>query len=298
MVPYSTIEDAVAAVAEAGGMRVFQDTYRFVALLSDYAPNLAREQKDVRAFARAGGFQAVLENHPQERPLDAFVAACRIIAGAFDDAQRRDAMLSVAKSLLERVFHADLSRVDAQALHTAGMDFYRRHPREENIPVALLLLDEAGKRGHADSFWYISAAYLKGKGVAPDPKRGMRALELAAEQGSARAGIALAQHLREGTVTEKDLPRAKKILRSIADPNAAYELAEILHQEGEYKQAAEQYVHAAEMGHVYAQYAAALAYATGSGVPKNLNEGKKWLRSAAAQGHAEAKKKLAELGEG
>lgn len=297
MVQYNTIEEAISAVIQENGVQLLRDINKFVALLSDYAPNLVEEQKDVRAFARAGGFQMVLERNPQQKPLESFVVACQTISRLFDDSKRQNVMLSIVKSLLINIFNISLNTIDAEKYYSEGMKFYRRHPREENMPVALLLLSEAARLGNTDSLFYISNAYLKGKGVPKNSKKGISALEQAADKGSARAGIALAKCFNEGDIVEKDTLRAKEILQSINDPIAQFELAEILNQEGESEKATEYYLRAAEKGNVYAQYAVAIAYATGRGILRDLGEGKKWLRMAAAQGHSEARRKLEELGE-
>ena len=65
----------------------------------------------------------------------------------------------------------------------------------------------------------------------------------------------------------------------------------------EYEKAFEYYLKGAEGNHVYAQYSVALAFATGQGIKRDMQEAKKWLRSAASLGHGEARHKLEELGE-
>ena len=51
----------------------------------------------------------------------------------------------------------------------------------------------------------------------------------------------------------------------------------------------------AEQGVPLAQYTLGLLYLEGKGVPQDKAEAVKWLRKAAAQGHAEAKEELKKL---
>ena len=57
------------------------------------------------------------------------------------------------------------------------------------------------------------------------------------------------------------------------------------------------YLKGAKSNHVYAQFSVALAFATGQGVKRDMQEAKRWLKSAASLGHGEAQHKLKELGE-
>lgn len=92
--------------------------------------------------------------------------------------------------------------------------------------------------------------------------------------------------------TEKNIPYAVTLLKSIEDPNAMFMLGEIYKGNIEYEKAFDCYLMAAERNHVYAQYDTALAYVTGQGTKRDIREAKKWLRSAASLGHSEARKKL------
>ena len=65
----------------------------------------------------------------------------------------------------------------------------------------------------------------------------------------------------------------------------------------EYEKAFNYYLKGAKSNHVYAQFSVALAFATGQGVKRDMQEAKRWLKSAASLGHGEAQHKLKELGE-
>ena len=63
-----------------------------------------------------------------------------------------------------------------------------------------------------------------------------------------------------------------------------------------YAEAVKWYRQAAELGDPFSQYTLANLYVDGNGVDKNLTEAKKWYQKAAEHGHAEAIKKIYELG--
>ena len=63
-----------------------------------------------------------------------------------------------------------------------------------------------------------------------------------------------------------------------------------------YSEAVKWYRQAAELGDPFSQYTLANLYVDGHGVDKNLTEAKKWYQKAAEHGHAEAIKKIYELG--
>ena len=59
--------------------------------------------------------------------------------------------------------------------------------------------------------------------------------------------------------------------------------------------ATEHYLEAAKKGHAAAQYRLGVLYSRGRGVPLDLDEAKRWLRSAAEQHHEKAREKLSGL---
>ena len=161
----------------------------------------------------------------------------------------------------------------------------------------MLLLEEAWNLGSKDALLYLSRSYLKGKGVPVNKKKGMHYLELAAEAGDVRASIEFAEHLWKGTDVAKNLLHAIAILETVNDCNAYYLLGNIYNENKEYDKAFLYYLKASEDNHVYAQFETALAYATGQGVTRDIEEAKRWLKTAAKLGHGEARQKLEELGE-
>lgn len=298
MTQYNTIADAVFALMQNYGMEVFDDTPRFIALLSDYAPNHAEEQLNIRAFARAGGMVKVAGCITKQEGYATLLSSiCEAASKAADEEGHQLAIVESIKKIVAAINCRYAECTDPSTLYAEGMIYFRRFPKETNMPVAILLFEESWKCGCKDSLQYLSSAYLKGKGVRQNVEKGMHFLELASEAGNVKASLDLAEHLWKGNNIEKNLPRAVAVLKKLDDSNAYYMLGEIFRENAEYGKAFDYFLKGAENSHVYAQFAVALAYAIGQGVKRDMQEAKKWLRSAASLGHGEARHKLEELGE-
>ena len=298
MTQYNTIEDAILALMQKYGVEILENTPRFIAVLSDYAPNHAAEQTLVRAFARVSGMAQMMDCIKRKDSYSKLlVTICEKAVQATEDMEQRHAIVSKAKELAV-AFDSRYEKCDEpSSVYAEGMNFFRTFPKEKNNPIAVLLLEEAWSLGCTDALLYLSSTYLKGKGVQKNTEKWMHYLALATEAGSLRASIDYAEHLWKGTDIEKDIPHAVAILKRLNDSNAFFMLGEIFRENTEYEKAFEYYLKGAEGNHVYAQYSVALAFATGQGIKRDMQEAKKWLRSAASLGHGEARHKLEELGE-
>lgn len=298
MKQYNNIEDAIIALTKIYGVEIWKETPRFIAILSDFVPNLADAQRRIRVFARSGGMAALLEDvssHKSYAETLAHICLYAVNATA-EDAQRHE-IVETVKKLPAALDNFYISSAEPKAVYDAGMNYYRRFPKDKNVPVALLILEEAWRLGSVDALLYISNSYLKGKGVSQNIEKGISYLELAVKEKNTRAIIEMAEYLWKGYGIKRDVSRAVSLLKSVDDPNALYMLSEIYKENREYDKAVKCLIPAAERNHVYAQYDLATAYATGQGAKRNIQEAKKWLHSAASLGHSEARKKLEELGE-
>lgn len=298
MTQYNTIEDAILAIIQKYGVEIIDHTPRFIAILSDYAPNHAAEQTLVRAFARASGMAQMMDCIKRKDSYSKLlVTICDKAVQATEDIEQRHAIVNKLKALAAAFDSRYEKYDDPGSVYAEGMNYFRTFPKEKNIPIAVLLFEEAWNLGCTDALLYLSSIYLKGKGVRKDAEKGMHYLELATEAGSIRASIDYAEHLWKGANIDKDIPHAVAVLKKLNDSNAFYMLGEIFKENMEYEKAFEYYLKGSEGNHVYAQYSVALAYATGQGTKRDMQEAKKWLRSAASLGHGEARHKLKELGE-
>lgn len=298
MTQYNSIEDAILALIRKYGIDTLEDTPRFIAILSDYYPNHIAEQTSFRAFARANGMAQIAACIKRKDSYSTIMAElCEKVVQATDNMEQRSIMVKMAKTLAIMFDKRYEKCDDPSTVYAEGMNYFRKFPKEKNIPIAVLLFEEAWNLGCNDALLYLSSTFLKGKGVQKNVEKGMHYLELATEAGNIRAGLDYAEHLWKGIEVDKNLPRAVVILKRLEDSNAFFMLGEIFRENAEYEKAFQYYQKSAESNHVYAQFAVALAFATGQGVKRDIQEAKKWLRSAASLGHDEARHKLEELGE-
>merc|ERR1712048_474388 len=103
----------------------------------------------------------------------------------------------------------------------------------------------------------------------------------------------------EGTGVEKDAQKAEMWLRFAAkqgNMEAKNNLATVLAQLGEVKQAAEIWWELAKAGEQNAQCNIGMCYMRGLGREKDFDQARKWLGKAAKQGHQMATQALVQLG--
>ena len=166
MTQYSTIADAIFALMQKYGMEVFGDTPRCIALLSDYAPSHAEEQLNIRAFARAGGMAKVAGCIAKRVSYASLLSSiCEAASKAADEEDRQLAIVESVKKIAATINSQYAECSDPFSLYAEGMNYFRKIPKETNMPVAILLFEESWKSGCKDPLQYLSSAYLKGKGV-------------------------------------------------------------------------------------------------------------------------------------
>jgi TPR repeat protein len=134
----------------------------------------------------------------------------------------------------------------------------------KDYPEALRLLDPLAKAGNAQAQLQLGLLHYHGHGVRESDTQARAWFEKAARQGSAPAQFQLGNMY-------------------------AYGLAELPEGADVYRVAAQWYFEAARQGLAEAQYSLAILFVTGSGVQQSQDEAQKWMKRAAAQGHADAK---------
>jgi hypothetical protein len=151
----------------------------------------------------------------------------------------------------------------------------------------------------------VGILYMTGDmGLAKNPKEGLRLLTLAAEQKDVDAQFNIGLVHYNGQGIPVDHAAALKGFRVAAEsghPQAQAMLGCMYAQgqgvgKADLKEAAAWYRKSAEQGLDVAQYTFGLFCLNGTGVPRNKDEGIRWLKAAAEQGHTDAQRKLKELG--
>lgn len=157
--------------------------------------------------------------------------------------------------------------------------------------------------GQPTSAWlHIQYVWTLGPAPAPPGSAGFDKAGLAAraEQGDAKAQVALARHYLNTRSADSDPQRGVALLRAAAaaGDTAAMELLAVALRSGaavpkDLAQSAALYRSAAESGSANAQYMLAGALLRGEGVPRDEQAGEEWLRKAAALRNVNAQVALA-----
>jgi len=223
---------------------------------------------------------------------------------------------------------ADKGDVDAQ--FNLGI-LYTKKGTSQNFPEAVKCFHLAAERGHAKAQANLGVAYHYGFGVPKDEKEAVKWYRLAADQkhagaqcnlglycykakdyreavkwyllaanqGHAPAQYSLGLCYANGFGVPKDEKEAVKWYRLAAeqgDAEAQFNLGHRYYHAEDYTEAVKWYRLAADQEVDRAQLMLGVCYGAGLGVPENYTTAMEWACKAAAQGNADAKELLTELG--
>ena len=129
-------------------------------------------------------------------------------------------------------------------------------------------------------------------GVVKSTKKAAKIYKRAVELGNSEANLRLAGLYLAGDGVKKDENKALQLYRVASDrgdPHARIKLAILLEDKGSSHEETFRLLElAAKQGHTDAEYNVGFRYAIGHGVTQDLEEGKRWLRRAAAKGGEQA----------
>lgn len=131
-------------------------------------------------------------------------------------------------------------------------------------------LTRLAEGGNAVAQYRLGSLYYHGQGVPEDETMAIFWWKKAAAHGNSEAMFQIANAYLFGS----------QAARHVSDPD---------------REAAIWYFQAASAGHVEAQYHLGLLFLAGKGVVESRPEARRWLKKAADQGHAEAKRALASV---
>ena len=180
-------------------------------------------------------------------------------------------------------------------------------------PEATALLTAAAERGSVQAQHFLAMMYENGSGIERDFARAAYWYGRTAEQGDREAQLTYAMICALGKGVEADIAaachwatrsyhqgneKARQTLEIIraqasAEAAAATEAFRTAQRAGDLEEAARQMERAAECGSANAQFALFQLLYEGQGVAEDKAAALLWLRDAAHQGHAEAKRLLA-----
>jgi hypothetical protein len=203
---------------------------------------------------------------------------------------------------------------------------------EQDALRAQSLFETAARQGNTQAAYRLGVLLLRAGAPEAQLKAGVDWLLVAAHQGHALAQTALAEALRNGEGVAVDEKLAEVWFREAANRGniaAQHELANLNEAEGNAEQsgqwriaaaeagyipaqiaiaeqcqdsnaepscAARWYAEAAKGGNAYAQYQMGLLSETGEGVPRDLNQARKWYAMAAEGEMLAARQRLRALG--
>ena len=205
---------------------------------------------------------------------------------------------------------------DAQAQTNFGLMYERGQGVLQNYQAALKWYQVAAEQGHVEAQYGLGLMYRDGHGIPQDTQEALKWFRLAAEQGHAQTQFMLGRMYHGGQGVPQDYSEAVKWYRKAAEqevPQAQFLLGQLYYGgQGihlDYSEALKWYRKAAEQGVAQAQYNLGAMYATRQGTPQEYGqsmaqgygqvstrnyqeEGVKWLRLAAKQGHMMAQSNL------
>jgi len=175
---------------------------------------------------------------------------------------------------------------------------------ERDLEKAFHWFEKAAKQGHPEAQFETARCYYFGEGTEEDAAEAAVWFEKAAMQGHVEAPFYLGGLYWFGEDFERDEKKALNwwfLGASNGEPDCQHNLAAHYFSLGEkdpanYRKAYYWYRQAAEHGLPGDQYMVGLMCESGRGVKKDENAALSWYKKAAAQGHREAIKRLAELG--
>lgn len=160
-------------------------------------------------------------------------------------------------------------------------------------------LNRAAREGEARAQFELGQMYATGLGVKRNPRQGYELLRAAADQGMEEACLMVADSLRDGTGTKKDIPQAVqfyRVLLAMDNPQAAPALVALYRNDRDLAvadpAAARLLTPLAGTGDVEAQRV--LAHVLVEGLLPDLDGAVTWLYRASFAGNAKARLELAD----
>jgi hypothetical protein len=137
-------------------------------------------------------------------------------------------------------------------------------------------------------------------GLVKSDKKAAKIWKRAVELGNVDAMRYLGEMYDEGLGVKLDKKKAMKLFRAAADRGAAAAFAQLnlgffLRRERKLEEAFRYFALAANQGCTVGEYCLGLCYREGDGTELDLGKARYWFERAAAKGHEEATRELADL---
>lgn len=193
----------------------------------------------------------------------------------------------------------ELARVWENELFDKGTTQY---VLEEHAPESFDQWLQMAKSGDRIAQMLVADCYLMGVAVEKDPEEAFRWFGASADQGVELSQIEVARAYLDGEGVEQDRDKGLELLQELADQDygyAIYWLASQMPGAGagstqEREAYAQALTRGVTLGDQECQYELGNCYASGRGVPRDLNEAARLYRLSAEQGDARAQYQLAQ----
>lgn len=205
-----------------------------------------------------------------------------------------------------RVFAGEPSSPEEQ--YRLGLRYQLGDGVQKDMQKAFSLYKKSAEQGYPPAQFAMGICHeIGGHGVVQDGLKAASWYEKAARQGHTKAQLNLGNLY---WFEDKGVPRNEQkaldwwfVAAVNGEPEAQlylahryFQISEKNHGGGSLAKAHYWYREAAGRGMASAQYALGVMYQTGRPMQKDMHAALLWYKKAAAQGHKEAKKRLAELG--
>lgn len=299
MKEYYELANVLSDILEDEGVTILEKPKVLIAIISDYAPNLRKQQLLLRKAIRCGLNEKMLNAIKQRQNRIDFNLSVglslRVNGFTGEEIQQVLEIAGVALCGVSSDFVISLSK---EQLFEKGLQYYKMMPKKQNVPIAKEYFNEAYIMGDCESGYYVATMYIKGKYIVQDIKHGMIILEDLANKNHLKSQFMYGREILSGINVPKDEEKGLAWLVKAAKGGLIDSQIFLgnYYREADLEKAFNWYLKAAEAHEPSSAYEVALAYAMGRGTRRDMNKAKEWLQIAADTGHLEAKKKLEELG--
>jgi len=240
--------------------------------------------------------QAASSGHPLGLVAKEMLVRDLKMSATSDDSAKTTFKSAVANGLI-----LDLDHKGPIWLGYAALAYSRGWGTDEDQEKAFLLYQKAADGGNLEAMKELGIALQLGLGTKKDEAKGFEWLQSAgvtSDYGPALYYVGLCY--LNGVGCTKDIGAAIEFMRRGAENQnwigAQLELAKYYYINRRFDQCFKLWRRAAEQGSVPGMFNLGVVYMEGRGTKKNAEEALRLWRIAAAQGHQEAKERLAKLG--
>ncbi|MCR5297909.1 MAG: T9SS type A sorting domain-containing protein [Paludibacteraceae bacterium] len=161
---------------------------------------------------------------------------------------------------------------------------------------AALLFTRQARRGDAVAMTRLAGMYRQGLGVEQDNAKALALYRNAAKGGYGKAAYNIGVMYKHGEGVEQDFKKAFHQFRKsykMGDKQKASQMLGYMSYKGlgtpqSYERALHYFHIGDSLGNPSSQYFIGLCYMAGNGVPQNIEEGKRWMEKALANGSEQA----------